>query len=326
MKIRFSKYERVAGFFVLFVVTGSAVISLSVAIKQGWFEPKINYATIFDNGDGIHSGTVVQMAGLRAGAVDDVELQKDNKVKVKFYVLGKFQDKIKEDSRAILVRPFVIGERVLEVTVGSEDSKLLAEKNLVKSEETIDLMTLMSGKKLGNYMAQMSEMLSNLQYMMQAFLNKERTQSMVQMFDKLDPLIGNMNTMSLEVIKLSKQATDDENMKKVMRNAAVMTRELNQILPALNEQDPDLAAHLATLTKNLSVMTDDFKAMSTTMRDLGPELPASARRAIEALNEMTVLMKAMQKNYFLKGSVEEVRQEEAKDPARKPASTRLRDK
>jgi phospholipid/cholesterol/gamma-HCH transport system substrate-binding protein len=321
--IKFNHYERVAGVFLLVAILGSALTGLSVAIKQGWFESKIQFFTILESGDGIHSGTSVQMAGLRAGAVDEVELQSTNKIKVSFHVLGKFQDKLREDSRAMLVRPFIIGDRILEITVGSEQSPALAENSAIPSEETIDIMTIMSGRKLGNYLSQFSDLVSNLHSLVQSFLNKERTDSMVRIFDKLDPLLGNMNMMSLEVTNLSRQATRDGNLKKIMVNLVVMSKEINKILPALNRLNPELASHLAILIRNLA-------EVSVAMKDLSPEMPGATKKAIEALAEATVLLKALQRNYFLKSSVADIRQEDAKkeaasrgagDHKRKPART-----
>lgn len=312
MKFKFNKYERIAGLFVLVAILGTILGAVSTAVKQGWFEPKIAFYTLFENGDGVHTGTVVQMAGLRAGAVDDVELQSDNKIKVTFHILGKFQDKIREDSSAQLVRPFIIGDRVLEITVGTDQKSMLVENAQVKSEESVDILTVMSGKKLGLYLGQMSEMVGNLRTLMQAFLNKERTQNMVRIFDKMDPLLENMNIMSLEVTKLTKQATGNENMRKVMANVALMSAEINKILPELNQQNPELAIHLAQMTRNIAGVSQSMKA-------LGPELPGATKKAIEALTEATVLLKAMQRNFFFKSAVDEVRKEEAKSQ-RKPAS------
>lgn len=312
--LKFNKFERIAGLFLFGAILGTAVVGISAAIRQGWFETKIDYYTLFENGDGIHAGTTVQIAGLRAGAVDEVELQSDNKIKVNFYVLGKFHDKIREDSHAILVRPFVIGDRVLEITVGKPELAIRQEKAEIPSEESVDIMTVMSGKKLGVYLGQMSEMVSNLRVLMQAFLNKDRTESMVRIFDKVDPLLGNLNAMSLEVTKLSKQATGNENMRKVMENVAVMSQELNKILPELNRENPDMAKHIALLTKNLAGFSQAVKAV-------GPEIPGATYKAIEALTEATVLLKALQRNFFLKSSVAEVRAEDAKMlQNRKPAA------
>lgn len=322
MKVKFNKFERVAGLFVLFAIGGCFVLAISVAIKQGWFENKIKFESIFANADGVHPGTTVLISGLRAGSVEDVELLGSNKIRVVYYVLGKFHERIREDSKAQLVRPFVIGDRVLEISVGSPELKIAQDGGILEAEETLDLMTLLSGKRLGTSLEKISEMLSNLQFLMEAFLDRDRTKSMLSIFDKLDPLMGNMAEMSEEVIKLSRQMTYKENLKKTISQTAILTKELNVILPELNRQNPELAKNLAQLTSSLSQMTEDFKSVTAMLKNYGPEVPTVAKRALEALDEATILMKAMQKNFFLRSSVQEVNREESeevKNGIRQPA-------
>ncbi len=318
MKLKFNKFERVAGFFVLFAFLGVILTALTVAIKQGWFDAKIHYTTIFEAADGIHQGTLVQMSGLKAGAVDDVELQSDNTVRVQFYVLGKFQDRIREDSVVQLIRPFIIGERVLEVSVGSNDKNIVLANGQVASVESTDLMTLISGKHLNNYLGKVGGILANMQILVEAFADKNRAESIVRMFDRVEPLLKNLNTMSNEVIKLSMQATRDDGVQKLVANLAVTTHEINLILPELNKQNPLLAKDLAVMTKNLATVT---KALGPAIDEVGPDLPQASRRLVETLNETVVTLKAMQKSFFMKSSVEEVREEEAAH-RRLPASNK----
>lgn len=323
MKVKFNKFERVAGLFVLATVVGSLLSALGVAVKQGWFDQKYHYVTTFENADGIHAGTLVQMAGLRAGRVDDVELQADNKIRVMFYIQGKFADRIRRDSQAQLLRPFVIGERILDVSVGTEALDKLPENSIMASNETLDLMTVMSGKKLNNYFNRLGGMLENVQALMEAFLSKDRTQSMIKIFDKMDPLLKGMTTMSTEVTKLSKQLTVDDNLKNVVAELRTTTEELNQILPALNKENPSLGKDMAMMLSNLNQLTSDFKIVGSTLSGMGPELPVATKRALEALNETVVLIKAMQKSFVLRGAVEDVRNEEAAAKAKEKESERL---
>ncbi len=309
--VKFNKFERIAGVFVATAILGFVVSLLSVAAKQGWFDSKVYWHTSFVSGDGIHPGTSVQIQGLKAGSVEEVELTGDNKVRVKFYVLSKFESKIKQDSVAQLVRPFVIGERVLDLSVGSAEAAALGRGSEMTSHETVDLMTLMSGKQLGSYLSAMSGMMENLKFLAEAFLDKGRTQAFVDAFDRIDPLLKNLNTMSLEVIKLSKQASKDENLAVVMRELATTTRELNLILPEMNRQAPEMAKDMSELVTNLAVLTKEFKVLIPALAEVAPDLPRTSRRAVEALDEAVVLIKAMQKSMFVKGNADEVRQEEA---------------
>jgi phospholipid/cholesterol/gamma-HCH transport system substrate-binding protein len=315
--LKFNKFERVAGLFVLFAIGGVLVTALSVAIKQGWFESKIFYSTVFENADGIHQGTLVQMAGLKAGAVDSVELQTDNKIRVHFYLLGRFKERVHEDSVTQLIRPFVIGERVLDVGVGSEKSPLMAANSAIPSVGTVDFISLLNGKTWNNYLGRVGELLDNMKYLINSFADKGRIEGLVKTIDRVDPLIKNMNTMSVEVIKLSKQATSNNGVEKLVANLAITTAEINKILPELNRQNPALAKDMAFMIKNVAVM---MNAMGPALKAIEPELPGASLRLIEALNETVVVLKAMQKSFFMKGSVREVHDEEAL--RRVPASQR----
>ncbi len=309
--VRFNKFERVAGVFVLVAIGGFCFAMVGVAIKQGWFDKKIYFTTMFQSADGVHPGTAVQVSGLKAGSVSEVDLLADNKVQVRFYVLAKFQNKLKQDSKAELIRPFVIGERVLDVTVGSEESAPLKPEAVMASNETMDLMTLISGKQIGTYLQSVSEMAKNLHELAKAFLDKDRTQTIISMFDKIDPLIKNLNSMSVEVIKLSKQATGDEKLGNVLGELVVTTKELNKIIPEMNAQAPQMAKDLSQIVSNLSVLTQEFKVFIPALQAIAPSLPAASKRAVEALDEAVVLIKAMQRTFFVKGSASEVREEEA---------------
>lgn len=319
MITKFNKFERVAGFFVLFAVFGGIVTAISVAVQRGWLAQKEQFYTSFENADGVHSGTVVQIQGLRAGSVDEVELMSDNRIHVSFNVLKKFSDRIHTDSKAQLVRPFIIGDRVLEITVGKDDSPKIADKGFVESYETLDLMTIFSGRKLSEYLNTMAGLIDNIKILVSAFNNKTRTESFVKIFDQIEPLVVGLNVMSKEVVKLSKQATHHENLENVLANVSSLTNEVNNLMPTIKETAPALSKDLHKMIVNLAQLTSDFRLLTPTIVQIAPTLPKTSQRAIEALNEAVVLMKAMQKSMFMKGNVDEVREEEAKRTTDVPA-------
>jgi phospholipid/cholesterol/gamma-HCH transport system substrate-binding protein len=316
-KMKFNKFERTAGIFVVLAIFGVFMTALSAAVKQGWFETKVRYSTTFENADGLHQGTLVQISGLRAGSVDSVELETDNRIRVNFSVLSKFQNRIRENSTVQLIRPFIIGERVLDIAVGTETFPILGSNTPMKSIETMDLMTIMSGKSLNSYLSKLGGILESVQVLVEAFADRNRAESLVRAFDSLDPLMKNLTTMSSEVTKLSKQATKGDGVQKLIANLAVTTGEINKILPELNQADPELAKNLATMTQNLATVT---KALGPAVKAVEPELPGASLRLMEALNETVVVLKAMQKSFFMKSNVQEVHEEEAS--RRLPASNK----
>lgn len=329
MKTKFNHYERMAGIFVLGSIISMAASFVGVAIKQGWFELLTEYHTVFEEADGIHTGTNVVIAGLKAGNVDSVELTEENKILVKFRVFSRFDSKIRQDSTAQLVRPFILSERILEVSVGSLGEPELGARKEMKSVETVDIVNLMSGKKLGVLMSSISDTTKNLRYLAESILDKERTQDFIKIFDRINPLVSNLNIMAVEVSKLSRQANRDDSFGKTFKEMAVLGKEFNEILPefkgvlpVLREKAPQLARDMERLVTNLNDLTEQFKLLTPAIAEVAPELPRASRRAIEALDETVVLLKSMQKSFLLRSSAEEVRAEEKRkqNTERKPAA------
>lgn len=311
MKIKFNMYERVAGLFVLGAIFGGIAVTIGVAVKKGWFERKIHLETSLETADGVRAGTLVQMAGLRAGSVTSVELKSNNQVHVKFEISEKFHDRVRGDSIVQVTRPFIIGEKVLDITVGSDGAPAVAEHAFLRSQKTADIMDLVSGRTLGPYLETMGHMMENLKFVAEAFLDPERSKVIVRIFDELNPLVKNMNGMSREVTGLLKEVNQKKKLVRALDNLVTMTDELNKVLPVLTKDSPELAKDLAKIAKNTAVLTDELQKTLPAIQEIGPELPRASRRAIEALDETVVTLKALQKSFLLRGSVKDVRDEEA---------------
>ncbi len=318
LRPKFNRFERAAGIFILGAFLGFFFLIAGLVVKKGWFDKKSYYFSEFDNADGVRAGTLVQISGLNAGQVSAVDLTSDNKIRVEFYISEKFVDKIKADTSAQLIRPYIIGERVLEVTVGTSTFPKLAENSKMESREGADLMTLLSGRKLNESLQSMTGMIESLRYLADAFLEKGRTQNMVKMFDRIEPLLKNFNVMTIEMIKLAQQANKDEKFGVVLSELAQVSQEFNRMIPQINAANPEFGKDLSMLVKNMDQIAREFKVVLPALAEIAPDLPKTSRRAVEALNEAVILMKGMQKSYFLRSGVKEVKEEE-NPPVRQPA-------
>ena len=320
MKTKFTKYERVAGVFVLTAFLGSITIALGVAIKKGLLEEKLHLTTELKTADGVRQGTQVLMAGLRAGSVTGVRLVSNEKIVVDFEISEAYKDRIRKDSVVRLVRPFVIGEKVLDVSVGSDDEARMGEFAKLMSEETPDIMDLMSGRSLGPYLQSMSQVMDSLKFVVQALLDPQRSKNFVKMFDELTPLLHNMSGMSGEMNTLFKQMNNKKQLARVVQNLANLTDEMNSALPVFKKESPQLASDVAKIARNMAVLTEELQKTLPMIHAIGPELPKASKRAFEALDETVVTLKALQKSFLLRGNVMDVRSEEALRELRVPAS------
>lgn len=312
MKIKFNQFERVAGLFVLIAIGGALFLTLSLAVKKGWFESKLAFKTKVESADGLHPGTSIQIAGLRAGSVEEIELLAVNEIIVHFKVFERFRQKIRQDSFVQVVRPFIIGEKVLEISIGSEDEEILKEGSMVELKPSFDVMEVLNGRKMGPFLGSIEQLTQNLKTLVEAFGDPERTKALVRMFDRLDPLIDNLNSMSKEFTKLGQAANKHDRVDKLLPLLISLSRELDLILPSLNKEAPDLGLQLAQVIQNLATLTDAFEKITPAINAVAPDLPRTGLRAVEALDEAVVLLKAMQQSWFLRSKVENVKEEEAR--------------
>lgn len=294
MRVKFNHFERVAGFFVLFAIAGAILFTVVTAIQKGWFETKIPYQTLVTSADGLFEGTPVKISGLRAGEVTSVELQSASEVVIHFEIYEKFQEHIRQDSVAQVIRPFIIGDKAIEISVGSKEAPAIVAGGTLISAASFDMMDLVSGRKLGPFLGSLEGLMENLSTLAKAFADPKRTQAMIRVFDKVEPLISNLDKMSIQVTTL--------------------TKDLNHVIPEMREYSPQLGKDLSRLVGDLGVLTH---AMAPTMKEMGPELPKASRRALEALDEVVIVLKALQKSFLLSGNAKEVRKEEQN---RAPAS------
>jgi phospholipid/cholesterol/gamma-HCH transport system substrate-binding protein len=312
MKVKFNRFEKVAGLFVGVAILGFLFATLGVAIKKGWFSSKVGFTTTMATADGIHPGTLVQISGLRAGSVDEIELVSASEVKVRFYVLDKFAHQIRKDSLVQVFRPFIIGEKVLEITVGDQAQPILAAKSEIPLQATFDIMDLVSGRKMNSFVSSFDHMADSLKIFAEALADPERSRALVSMVDHMVPLIKNLT-------KVTDVALKDKRLEMTLSNLKDMTDTMNKILPQLAEEAPDLGKQMAQVVENLNILTSEFKKLTPAIAEIAPDLPHTTRRAVEALDETVVTLKAIQRSWFLRSNVKDIRQEEEK---RMPAETK----
>lgn len=301
-----------AGIFVLGAFGGFLTFTVVVAFKQGWFTAQGHYKAIFPNGEGLRPGTLVQMAGLRAGAIDAVRLNSEDKIEVILGISKEFSHRIKKDSVVRTIRPFIIGDKILEVTVGSPDSPVVDENTELGTEESMDLMDLMGGGKLGPYLKTLDGLLHNLQIVVEAFTDPKRSQALIKMFDLALPTMEGL-------IELSDQATTDSNLKTAMGNISALTKEMKVLLPEIRsfaKNLPMLGDNTTKTMVELAKLTEAMNKYLPILAEIAPQMPEVSKTGIETLKEAVVVLKAMQKSFLLRGSVADVKEEEAEKKAK----------
>lgn len=314
MKTKFTRMERTAGFFVIATFLFGLAAGISILIGRGWFDSKVTFYTELESAVGIRSGTDVLLAGLKVGSVEGFAFRDAKAVVVKFSVLEKYRQQIRRDTKIIVHRPFVIGDKVMELTMG-ESNELLKEREHVPVIPSYDLLELLNGKKLGPLLASLEGISENLRVFGAAFSDTKRTENLIKTIDNVLPLTQNLNKMSLEATAALRPLNNNRRVEILVQELVPLTQQLSQIMPEVSGRIPQLVESVTNLTEALEKFVPAINTVA-------PELPQATLRALQALDETVITLKAIQKSFLLRGSVRDVKAEELKEKTqeRQPAS------
>jgi phospholipid/cholesterol/gamma-HCH transport system substrate-binding protein len=130
----------------LFVIFGIVLTMFAVFLigdtRQLW-NGKAGYSCAFKEVAGLKPGAPVRMGGLDVGDVTHVGHGKDPgdaRVYVKMAISKGEAERIRSDTLARVVNKGLLGDKMLELTVGSPDAPPLAAGALVPSEEPSDVL------------------------------------------------------------------------------------------------------------------------------------------------------------------------------------------
>lgn len=328
LKFKFNSFERAVGLFTFGALCIFIVTVIGLAAKQAWFENNVPYYVIYKEADGINPGTAVHVGGIKAGTVEEVEIQSDNSIKIFVEVKQNYADRIRTDSEAQIIRPFVISDKVINITLGSAGAPYQRDGGLLKGSDGVDVMSLFSGQKLGPYLKTMESLLGFVTRLVEQINQTNENFNVVAVYSELLPTMLQAKDAFSRVQKIQKDigiAADEiktlrkdffltKDMKRLVRNANSATFEMAELTQALNTLQPEFKQ----MVKDISILTPEAVKAS-------PALVRMASESIETLREMTVVLKAMQKSWLLEEHVESVRKS-MRRKRRRPATKKKKKK
>jgi phospholipid/cholesterol/gamma-HCH transport system substrate-binding protein len=129
----------------IFVVAGGIIIILFILAlgqRSHLFSRQYSLTTTFENAGGLISGASVRVAGVNAGTVRGIEIIREPhgiaRVKLNLNLGREFQKVVCLDSVATIRTLGILGDKFVEITLGSESAPELPDGAELKSEETVD--------------------------------------------------------------------------------------------------------------------------------------------------------------------------------------------
>jgi phospholipid/cholesterol/gamma-HCH transport system substrate-binding protein len=247
--------ELKVGLFAVLVITILTFMTFKVGGLY-WVKDEGNtFLIYFKNIAGLDEKTKIKIAGVNAGFIERIELDK-GLAKVTIRVQKDVQ--LFSDAKASIKATGLLGDKYLDVKPGSAQPALKNGDTIRDVVEIVDIDDLV--RKLTKVSENVSTLMTSLN---EAFGTEEAKRSLRETVTNLSHITKNLN----ETI-----VVNDEKMRNVLDNIKTLTASLNELVDKNKEPITDTVGNLREFSANLK--TD------------GPELIANLNKATKELKEM----------------------------------------
>lgn len=131
----------------LFIIGGLAICVLALFIigkQKNLFDPVFKITSEFYNVSGLQVGNKVRFSGITVGTVDNISIINDSTVKVDLLVKKSVQKFIKNDSEVAIGSEGIIGDRLVIITQGGDESTIAVDGQHLYSNEPVETDAIMA--------------------------------------------------------------------------------------------------------------------------------------------------------------------------------------
>jgi phospholipid/cholesterol/gamma-HCH transport system substrate-binding protein len=136
---RATKYR--VGIFVLVSLAVFLGIIYMLGARARLFESRYTVHTDFTEVGGLQPGATVRLAGVQIGRVSEVALpsQPGGKVRVSLTIARQFSEMVRKDSVATIQTQGLLGDRIVEITVGTTKTAAVRAGETVNARDPVDI-------------------------------------------------------------------------------------------------------------------------------------------------------------------------------------------
>lgn len=135
----------------LFIIIGISLFILGIFIigkQKNMFDPVFKLSAHFHNVSGLQVGNAVRFSGITIGTVDNIQIINDSTVRVEMLIKKDVQRFIRSDSQAGIGSEGIIGDKVLVVSQGNSDSKMVEDGQKIGSSEPLETEAILKTLKI----------------------------------------------------------------------------------------------------------------------------------------------------------------------------------
>lgn len=282
----------------IFIFLGSALLIVLIFLlgnKDQLFASTFDIKAYFKNTEGLRGGASIRFGGIDVGAVKDIKIVEDGtgRIEVSMRVLEEIRRFIKKDSRASIETEGLVGNKVILITIGSENAEEVGDGGTILSKEPVsfaDVIEETQGilaytkemtkdfseivKKVNSGDGTIGKIINDDQlYQAAANLTKTADQSLssltedlkevIALFDKLgkgvENVVGNMNNVIAGIDTLMQGVSEGKGiLGSLVSDRGEKGKSLNQILDNLVVVSEDAKLSASRLAENMEALKHNW--------------------------------------------------------------------
>jgi phospholipid/cholesterol/gamma-HCH transport system substrate-binding protein len=134
------------GIFVLVALAAFLGMIYALGARARLFEPRYTVHAEFTEVGGLAEGATVRLAGVQIGRVTGVHLpsQPGGKVRVDLNIARRYADRIRRDSVARIDTQGLLGDKIVEITVGTAQAPVVQAGDTLEARDPTDIAQVIS--------------------------------------------------------------------------------------------------------------------------------------------------------------------------------------
>jgi phospholipid/cholesterol/gamma-HCH transport system substrate-binding protein len=133
------------GIFVFFTLVTLMAAIFFLGSRTQYFQPQYSVKAVFSNVGYLLEGAGVYLAGVQVGRVGAIRFFEDlaaQKVLVSLKITRDYQERIRQDSVAVITSSGLLGDKYIDITLGSESEPVLLDGMFIRTQEPADYSQL----------------------------------------------------------------------------------------------------------------------------------------------------------------------------------------
>ena len=260
----------------LFVTISLLIITIAILVGQKIFQKQKHYFIKYKDTSvrGLEVGSSVKYQGLKIGQVNDIIIDKDNLENIVVEISVRENIPIKSDVKAKLVYSGITGKKQLELSGGSDTTKVLPQgsyitpgesslKNITgraevlanKTEHLINNLTVLTSdinqQKATNLLDNLESISGDLDLIISN--NKEELQNIIINFEQISSNVNTISDTTVVAMNRLNEILNSEELDQTIQNFTIISEKLSQVdYQHMGEETQNLISNIDTTVQNIN--------------------------------------------------------------------------